>query len=132
MKFEIHFEFRASLRKFQDLNFWDATTRHPWQASGRRFASVMMTASKKCAALFWFISFLPFPPLSLSPQRSGKEIFRKSPSQQRKRAPSPPTDQGFKGCALRGSATAPEHSGFKPSTNQGFEDWPLGGIRQPP
>jgi hypothetical protein len=27
MKFEIHFEFRASLRKFQDLNFWDATTR---------------------------------------------------------------------------------------------------------
>jgi hypothetical protein len=24
MKFEIHFEFRASLRKFQDLNFWDA------------------------------------------------------------------------------------------------------------
>jgi hypothetical protein len=27
MKFEIHFEFRASLRKFQDLNFWDATER---------------------------------------------------------------------------------------------------------
>jgi hypothetical protein len=25
MKFEIHFEFRASLRKIQDLNFWDAT-----------------------------------------------------------------------------------------------------------
>ena len=25
MKFEIHFEFRASLIKFQDLNFWDAT-----------------------------------------------------------------------------------------------------------
>jgi hypothetical protein len=25
MKFEIHFEFRASLRKFQDLNFWDST-----------------------------------------------------------------------------------------------------------
>jgi hypothetical protein len=28
MKFEIHFEFRASLKKFQDLNFWDATVRH--------------------------------------------------------------------------------------------------------
>jgi hypothetical protein len=27
MKFEIRFEFRASLRKFQDLNFWDATVR---------------------------------------------------------------------------------------------------------
>jgi hypothetical protein len=26
MKFEIHFEFRASLRKFQDLNFWDGTS----------------------------------------------------------------------------------------------------------
>jgi hypothetical protein len=25
MKFKIHFEFRASLRNFQDLNFWDAT-----------------------------------------------------------------------------------------------------------
>jgi hypothetical protein len=25
MKFENHFEFRASLRKFQNLNFWDAT-----------------------------------------------------------------------------------------------------------
>jgi hypothetical protein len=29
MKFEIHFEFRASLRKFQDLNFWDATGSSP-------------------------------------------------------------------------------------------------------
>jgi hypothetical protein len=29
MKFEIHFEFRASLRKFQDLNFWDATRVFP-------------------------------------------------------------------------------------------------------
>jgi hypothetical protein len=67
-------------------------------------------------------------PLSLSPQGSGKEIFRKSPSRQRKRAPSPPTDQGFKGCALRGLATAPEHSGSEPSTDQGFKGWPLGGI----
>jgi hypothetical protein len=25
MKFEIHFEYRASSRNFQDLNFWDAT-----------------------------------------------------------------------------------------------------------
>jgi hypothetical protein len=25
MKFEIHFEFRASLKNFQDLNFRDAT-----------------------------------------------------------------------------------------------------------
>jgi hypothetical protein len=31
MKFEIHFEFRGSLRKFQDLNFWDATIKAPLQ-----------------------------------------------------------------------------------------------------
>jgi hypothetical protein len=29
MKFEIHFEFRASLRNFQYLNFWDATGLQP-------------------------------------------------------------------------------------------------------
>jgi hypothetical protein len=34
MKFEIHFEFRAGLRKFQDLNFWDATQ------SGHRIADL--------------------------------------------------------------------------------------------
>jgi hypothetical protein len=34
MKFEIHFEFRASLRKFQGLNFWDAT-RARWAAADR-------------------------------------------------------------------------------------------------
>jgi hypothetical protein len=27
---------------------------------------------------------------------------------------------------------APEHSGFKPITDQGFEGWPLGRVRQPP
>jgi hypothetical protein len=47
------------------LTLWQ-DTRHPWQASGRRFASVMMTASKRCATLFLFISFLPFLSLSLS------------------------------------------------------------------
>jgi hypothetical protein len=29
-KFEIHFEFRASLRIFQNLNFWDATIFHSY------------------------------------------------------------------------------------------------------
>jgi hypothetical protein len=33
------------------LTLWQ-DTRHPWQASGRRFASVMMTVSKRCATLF--------------------------------------------------------------------------------
>jgi hypothetical protein len=34
MKFEIHFEFRASLRKFQGLNFWDATVTLTLSAGG--------------------------------------------------------------------------------------------------
>jgi hypothetical protein len=108
-------------------------TRLLWQAGRHRFASVMMTASKKmCATLFRNISFLPFLSLSLSPQGSGNGTFRRSPSQRRKWAPSPPTDQGFEGCAPRGSATALEHSGSEPFTDQGFEGWPLEGIRQPP
>jgi hypothetical protein len=36
MKFEIHFEFRASLRKFQDLNFWDATINRTVHSFRRR------------------------------------------------------------------------------------------------
>ena len=37
-KFKIHFEFRASLRKIQDLKFWDATSSRsaPCRAVGRR------------------------------------------------------------------------------------------------
>jgi hypothetical protein len=104
-----------------------------WQADGRRFASVMMTASKKVRHTVskYLLSSFPFS-FSLSPQGSGNGTFRRSPSQRRKQAPSPPTDQGFEGCAPWGSATAPEHSGSEPFTDQGFEGWPLEGIRQPP
>jgi hypothetical protein len=35
MKFEIHFKFRASLRKFQDLNFWDATKSDPQKRTAK-------------------------------------------------------------------------------------------------
>jgi hypothetical protein len=73
-----------------------------------------------------------FPSLSITTGTGKGGISKKDPSQRRKRAPSPPTDQGFEGCALRGSATAPEHSGFVPSTDQGFEGWPLGRVRQSP
>jgi hypothetical protein len=34
MKFKIHFEFRASLREFQNLNFWDATPNRPFENVG--------------------------------------------------------------------------------------------------
>jgi hypothetical protein len=67
--------------------------------------------------------------LSLSCHRDRERgYFEKDPSQRRKRAPSPPIDQGFEGCALRGSATAPEHSGSDPFTDQGFEGWPSEGF----
>jgi hypothetical protein len=81
-----------------------------------------------------YLNLYPFPfPLSLSCHRDRERGYcEKDPSRRRKRAPSPPTDQGFEGYALRGSATAPEHSGSEPFTDQGFEGWPLGRVRQPP
>jgi hypothetical protein len=81
-----------------------------------------------------YLNLYPFPfPLSLSCHRDRERgHFEKDPPQRRKRALSPPTDLGFEGCALRGSATAPEHSGSEPSTDQGFEGWPLRRVRQPP
>jgi hypothetical protein len=45
---------------------------------------------------------------------------------------SPPTNQRFEGCALRGSATAPEHSSSEPFTDQGIKGWPLRRVQQPP
>jgi hypothetical protein len=44
---KIHFELRASLRKFQDLNFWDATTSNP-----RLWANLISFCWHTCA---WFI-----------------------------------------------------------------------------
>jgi hypothetical protein len=81
-----------------------------------------------------YLNSYPCPfPLSLSCHRDQERGYsEKDPSQRRKRAPSPPTDQGFEGCALRGLATAIEHSGSEPFTDQGFEGWPLGRVRQPP
>jgi hypothetical protein len=67
----------------------------------------MMTASKKGAP--HRLNSYPFPlPLSLSCYRDRERgYFERDPSPQRKRAPSPPT-------------------------NQGFEGWLLGRVRQPP
>ena len=105
-------------------------TRLLWQAGGRRFASVMMTASKRYATLFRNISFLPF--LSLSPQGSGNGTFQRSPSQRRKRAPSPPTDQGFEGCSLRGSVTAQSTRAPSPLLIRGSKAGPSKGFDSRP
>jgi hypothetical protein len=97
-------------------------------------------------------------PLSLSCYRDRERGYSKrDPSPRRKRAPSPPTDQGFVGWPPKGSTAASEHSGPTPTTDHGFvgwppkgstaaskhsgstpttgqrfEGWPLEGVRQPP
>jgi hypothetical protein len=106
--------------------------RHLWQAKRAPFHLRHDGRVKKGAP--HYLNSYPFPfPLSLSCHRDRERGYsEKDPSQRRKRAPSPPTDQGFEGCALQGSTTAPEHSGSEPSTDQGFEGWPLERVRQPP
>jgi hypothetical protein len=77
----------------------------------------------------------PFPlPLSPSCYRDRERGYsERDPSPRRKRAPSPPTDQGFEGWPpSKGSTAAPEHSGSAPTTDQRFEGWPLRRVRQPP
>jgi hypothetical protein len=77
----------------------------------------------------------PFPlPLSLSYYRDRERGYsKKDPSPRRKRAPSPPTDQRFEGWPL-GRVRQPPQSTRAPSppTDQRFEGWPLGRVRQPP
>jgi hypothetical protein len=77
----------------------------------------------------------PFPlPLSLSYYRNQERGYSKrDPSPRRKRAPSPPTDQRFEGWPL-GRVRQPPQSTRAPSppTDQRFEGWFLGRVRQPP
>jgi hypothetical protein len=77
----------------------------------------------------------PFPlPLSLSCYRDRERGYsERDPSPRRKRAPSPPTDQRFEGWPL-GRVRQPPQSTRAPSppTDQRFEGWPLERVRQPP
>jgi hypothetical protein len=81
--------------------------RHLWQAKRASF-HLRRDDSVKKGAPHRLISY-PFPlPLSLSCYRDRERgYFERDPSSRRKWAPSPPTDQGFEG-------------------------WPLGRVRQPP
>jgi hypothetical protein len=84
-----------------------------------------------CLFIFLFLSLSPSLPLTA---RVGKEIFQSS-FLAKEMGPEP-----F--LLIRGSKVgpmgfgnrprAPEHSGSKPSTDQGFEGWPLDRVRQPP
>jgi hypothetical protein len=105
--------------------------RHLWQAKRAPFCLCHDDHVKKGAR--HYLNSYPFPfPLSLATGIGKGDISKRDPSRRRKRASSPPTDQGFEGCVLRGSVTAPEHSGSEPITDQGFKGWPLGRVRQPP
>jgi hypothetical protein len=81
-----------------------------------------------------YLNSYPFPfPLSLSCYKDRERGYcEKDPSRRRKRAPSPPTDQGFDGCALRGLVTAPERSGSEPITDQGSKAGPSEGFDSRP
>jgi hypothetical protein len=107
--------------------------RHLWQVKRASFHLRHDDRVKKGAP--HRLNSYPFPiPLSLSCYRDReRRYFVRDPSPRRKRAPSPPTDQGVQRLAPRkGSTAALEHSGFRLITDQGFEGWPLGRVRQPP
>jgi hypothetical protein len=72
--------------------------------------------------------------LSLSCYRDQERgYFEMDPSQRRKQAPSPPTDQGFEGWPLGRVRQPPQSTQAPcPPTDQGFEGCPLGRVRQPP
>jgi hypothetical protein len=113
------------------LTPWQGT-RHLWQAKRAPFRLRHDDRLKKgvphCLNLYHFSFYL-----SLSCHRDRERgYFERILLSEGNGSPSPPTDQGFERCALRGSATALEHSGSEPFTDQGFKGWPLGGIRQPP
>jgi hypothetical protein len=57
----------------------------------------------------------------------------RDPSPRRKRAPSPPTDQRFEGWPLGRVRQPPQSTRApRPPTDQRFEGWPLRRVRQPP
>jgi hypothetical protein len=79
----------------------------------------------------------PFPlplPISLSCYRDRERGYsERDPSLRRKRAPSPPTDQRFEGWPLGRVRQLPQSTrALSPPTDQRFEGWPLGRVRQPP
>jgi hypothetical protein len=132
--------------------------RHLWQAKRALFHLCHDDRVKK--GVPHHLNSYPFPPpLSLSCYRDWERGYsERDPSPRRKRAPSPPTDQGFEGLPLGKGSTAtqstrasssllirgskagpsegfdsrPEYSGSAPTTDQGFKGWPLGRVRQSP
>jgi hypothetical protein len=107
--------------------------RHLWQAK-RATLHLRHDNRIKKGAPRRSISY-PFPlSLSLSCYRDLERGYsERDPSPPRKRAPSPPTDQRFEGWPL-GRVRQPPQSTRAPSppTDQRFEGWRLGRVQQPP
>jgi hypothetical protein len=106
--------------------------RHLWQAKRATFHPCHDDRVKK-GAPHRLISY-PFPlPLSLSlATGTGKGIFRKGSFSTKEAGPKPSYGLGVRRLAPRkGSTAALEHSGFRLITDQRFEGWPLGRVRQP-
>jgi hypothetical protein len=107
--------------------------RHLWQVK-RATLHLCHDDRVKKGAPHRSISY-PFPlPLSLSCYRDRERGYsERDPSVRRKRAPSPPTDQGFEGWPLGRVRQPPQSTrALSPPTDQGFEAWPLGRVRKPP
>jgi hypothetical protein len=107
--------------------------RHLWQAKQATLHLRHNDRVKK-GAPHHSISY-PFPlPLSFSCYRDRERRYsERDPSPRRKRAPSPPTDQRFEGWPLGRVRQLPQSTRApSPPTDQRFEGWPLGRVRQPP
>jgi hypothetical protein len=107
--------------------------RHLWQA---KQATLQLRHDDRVKKVCHVVQIhIPFSlPLSLSCYRDRERGYsERDPSLRRKRTPSPPTDQRFEGWPL-GRVRQPPQTTRAPSppTDQRFEGWPLGRVRQPP
>jgi hypothetical protein len=107
--------------------------RHLWQAKRASFRLHHDDCVKKGAP--HYLNSYPFPlPLSLSCYRDRERgYFERDPSPRRKRAPSPPTDQGFEGWPLERVRQPPQSTqapspllirGSKAGLSEGFDNRP--------
>jgi hypothetical protein len=105
--------------------------RHLWQAKRATFHLRHDDRAKKGAP--HYLNSYPFPfPLSLATGTGKGDIVKRILLRERNGPPSPPTDQGFEGCALWGPAAAPEHSGPRALLLiRGSKVVPCG-VQQPP
>jgi hypothetical protein len=106
---------------------------HLWQAKQatlhlRRNDRVEKGAPRRSNSYPFFSS-----PFSLLLQGPGKGILRKGSFFVKEAGPEPPTDQRFDGWPLGRVRQPPQSTrATSPPTDQRFEGWPLGMVRQPP